>query len=483
VVTKAQLIQAMGNLPDVSEVMLVKKQYVPDIIRGIPQKFKDCRPYYDEIAVFFDAEESDQIAENIFNFLKSQMTYVEEDEDRQVISTPKRMLQRGTVDCKGYALFTAGVIDSLNRQTGADIPWCFRFVPSKILGTSIGHVFVVLYPGGDEIWVDAVLDRFNEKPFYLVQKDVTVKGSEKVSGLQVGPRGVMRRTMGSAEQSILDMLNEYTLGMIDAVNTTISTSVFNVIAQGVLQTAGAFVPGVSIALGILKAASSLVSSAFGPGSKAALLMADISNNILTAPVTIVETILNGRTYESDQYWGATYYYYYVNGQNKYKNSPSQVADTAVAPALKWFIDRLGVFISGREHIEALVQGASSYLALYSVNAYTTQDIGKVNAAVAVAQQYFNFNGAAGSWANTVGVFDPALVEVANELNESVEQANAQVASGQLVIPGVVPEGSNYEPGAALTWQQKVQQIYQNPWAWVISAVITTGIVLLIVDDE
>jgi hypothetical protein len=473
----------MGSLPDPVEVMLKKKQYVPDIIRMMPQKFKDCRPYYDKIAVFFDSDEADQIAENIWAFLKSQMTYVEEDEDRQVISTPKTMLQRGTVDCKGYSLFTAGVIDSLNRETGADIPWCFRFVPSRILGTSIGHVFVVLYPGEDEIWVDAVLDRFNEKPFYLVQKDVTVRDAQKVSGLQVTQRGLMRRTVGSAEQSILDMLNEYTLGMIGAVTQTISTNVFNVIAQGVLQTAGAFVPGVSIALGILKAASSLVTSAFGPGSKAALLMADISNNILTAPVTLVETILSGRTYESDQYWGATYYYYYVNGQNKYKNSPNQVADTQVGPALKWFIDRLGVFISGREHIEALVQGASQYMALHSVNAYTTMDSGKVAAAVAVAQQYFNFNGAAGSWANTVGVFDPALVEVANQLQESVEQANAQVASGALVIPGVVPEGSNYEPGATQTWQQKVQQIYQSPWAWVISAVITTGIILLIVDDD
>src|ERR1700761_4890028 len=86
----------------------------------------------------------------------------------------------------------------------------------------------------------------------------------------------------------------------------------------------------------------------------------------------------------------------------------------VLEAMKWFEDKLGVFISGREHLEALQKSAQTYMNYYGVNNYTTTDPTRVANAVAVMQRYMpqsGFDQSPGAWANTVGVFDSALVNL------------------------------------------------------------------------
>jgi hypothetical protein len=476
-----ELLDEMADLPDEPTVKLVDKQVVSDIIRRMPWKVARSRPYYDRIYMFFESDTVEGVGEQVYDFLKDQVDYVEEDDDGQWLSNPKQMLERGTCDCKGYSLFIAGVVDGLNRNSGqAPIDWCFRFVPSTILGTKIGHVFVVLDPGGQEVWVDPVLSSFNQKPFYAVKKDVSVSEGERVSGLSWDMEGAV---VGSAaEQSILDQLEQYALGMSDAVNVSLGNQTLNTISKGVLLTASIVVPVIAAAVAVLKLADIAVDDEFGAGSEAGLLLGDITNNILTAPVTIVETLLNGRTFNSDQYAGAWYYYYYVLGQTKIKDS-SFVTDQMVPAGLKWFMDRTGVFVSGREHILALIKGPDDYESYYGVNNYTTTNMADVIAGAAVAQVYFNLNGAPGSWANTVGVFDLQLASIAQQLGESEEQVSEQIASGALVAQGVTNEGR----GAVETWQQdllsKLQTVYQNPMAWVLTAAVVIGIGFLIVDDE
>jgi hypothetical protein len=444
--------------------VLVDDQDVADIMHYMPWKHKRCAQYYDHLAVYFDSSDVEGIGSKIWSFLKKNMRYFEEPDEAQRLSTPKTMLLRGYCDCKGYALFAGGVLDAMNRE-GAGIPWCYRFVPSKMLGTSIGHVFVVIDPGGDEIWIDPVLDRFDARVIYLVREDRYVKAKQsRVAGLAAVDLSGKGVGLTKDEQTLLDDLNEYTLGVQDAFQQTVQSSAFNTITQSIAQTAlTAMVPGSAQAIALQKALSQAVSAKYGPGSLAARLAADETNNLLLAPVALVETLLNpgARTYESDQYYGATYYYYYVLGQTKYNNNPNQVADDQVIAALKWFIDRTGVFISGREHIQALAQGASKYMSYYSVNAYTTTDVSKVNAAVAVAQQYFNFSGAAGSWAATVGVFDPALIQLAAQLGESVEMVSAQVEAGTVSAP----------TGSSQWWQN----IFSNPIAWILGGVAVVAL--------
>lgn len=411
---------------------VVDDQTVSDIVEWMPVAHAAYRRMYDKLIACLEEDELSALCYELWEFCKTNLKYKEEGVEKQRLSAPSTMIERGWADCKGYALFTGGVLDALNRR-GADIDWHYRYVPSAPWGSTIGHVFVVVDPKGEDIWVDPVLPDFDRHYFFLVHRDVEIEpvaAMGKLSGLQ--PVMSARRVGASAEQNLLDQLNEYTQGLLQAVQVSQSSGTINTITEGIVQTASSFIPGVGIALGILKAIGTEVGNIFGVGSTAARLVADVTNNLLMAPVALVETLLSpgSRTFESDQYYGAAYYYYYVAGQSKYKNAPSQVADSQVPVALKWFIDRLGVFISGREHIEALVQGPSQYMALHSVNAYTTTDPVAVANAVAVAQQYFNFNGAAGSWASTVGVYDVQLIEIANEMQETVETAAAQDQAGE-----------------------------------------------------
>ncbi len=259
---------------------------------------------------------------------------------------------------------------------------------------------------------------------------------------------------------------QQTSGLIGG-NQDLKQETAHTITAGVANSIASAIPGAQQVAAALKSLSTAVANKYGTGSLAARLASDVSSNLLLAPIALVKTLLSpgSRTFESDNYKGARLYFYYVLGKGNY-TSPNNVADSDVIVGLKWFIDKLGVFVSGDEHIEALIQGPAQYMALHGVNAYTTMDPLAVGKASAVAQAYFNKNAPPGSWANTVGVFDPLLVQVAQQMNESVEQVNAQVQSGQLVIPGYSASGSASCLSALLS----------SPVAWVAAAVII-GIII------
>ena len=52
---------------------------------------------------------------------------------------------RGYCDCKGYALFAAGIIDAI-RRSGENVDWVYRFASCNILNRVPAHVFVVSFP-------------------------------------------------------------------------------------------------------------------------------------------------------------------------------------------------------------------------------------------------------------------------------------------------------------------------------------------------
>jgi hypothetical protein len=446
--TKQQILSALNAGPTVP-IVLVDDQDVSDIIRYLKVKHVECERYYDKIAKFFEEDDLYDTCQNIWQFLRDNLTYHEESVKVQKLSTPATILARGYSDCKGYSLFIGGILGALNRR-GWGFDWCYRYVPSSFLDLDIGHVFVVVEPNGENIWVDPVLDTFDRHYMYLNHQDQRPESPRKYAAI-AGFRPQMHMTgrVGSAEGTILDQINQYTLGLQSAMNYTQSSGTFNTISKAVVLGISYFVPIVGVIFALENLATIGVSDIFGPGSAAARLLSDIATNPITAPVTIVESLLNGRTFNSDQYEGARYYYYYVMGNKKY-TSANQVSDTQVLPALKWFIDRTGVFISGREHIIALTQGPSQYTALYKVNADTTTDPTKVGAAVKVAQTYFNFNGAAGSWANAIGVYDPMLIDLANQLGESVEMVSNQVeAASATQAPGIL----------------------SSPWVWIAGGLL------------
>lgn len=185
--------------------------------------------------------------------------------------------------------------------------------------------------------------------------------------------------LSQPEQQLLDALKAYELQLPVSIANYQKTGVADSVAQSVINDVSSIIPGGALA-------AKLISSAIA--------------------------IIKGRTFESDNYAGAMFYIYFVAG-NSSVNSTSQVADQDVQPSLQWFIRKLGVYVSGREHLLALQQGAQQYMALHNVNSYTTIDLVRVNLAVQVMQTYMP-NATIGqvlpgSWSKTVGVYDNAAL--------------------------------------------------------------------------
>lgn len=480
---KAELLAALAPFPVMEPVVLVDDQNVKDIIRGMRHKQVECERMYDAIADFFDAATIEDIGQNIWEFLKTEMVYSEQSKEKQRLASPKVLLNRGRCDCKEYSLFIGGVVEALNRK-GAGIPWCFRFVPSDITLLSYGHVFVVLDPGGDEVWVDPVLSIFDHHIFYAVKKDVSARGpsASKVSGLLVDDRG----KIGSASDTsnLLSQLSLYQQGLIQAVQLSSSTSTLNSITKGVvLGITSVLVPGLAVALKVLSLAQAPLNNAFGVGSVAARVYSDITSfNV----VGLVGDIFNGRTYNTDQYWGAAFYYFYVMG-DKTVNNQDRVTDAMVLPALKWFEDRTGCFVSGRQHIMALIAGVTEYTAYAKVNGDTTTNVSVVQAGVQVAKQYWPITGTPnenyatfdlsllGAWANTVGVFDTGLTQIAASYGETAQTYAAQTGDQYAI---------NEDAGLPATdsaAESTIVTFLHNPLVWA-GAAAAVLLIIFIGDD-
>jgi hypothetical protein len=433
--TKEQVLKKLGAFSQPAPKILVEDQDVTDIIRGVIKKHKECVGYYDVLYPIFDADGSwYDVANRLWTFCKEQIRYRIESVEWQWVSTPATILKNGYCDCKGYALFCAGIIDAMKRA-GEEVEWCYRFASYQIFNSTPGHVFVVINPSTDNIWLDPVLDEFDAhspRPIWKQDRYVETCREKALGAVGFIPGGgpllgtKINAAIGlsSAEQNLLNSVNEYTEGLASGVQYAQANGTLNTICLLILATASAFFPAIAAALAIIKLASTIVSDEFGPNSEAALLLNDVASNPLTAPVTIVETLINGKTYESDQYRAAQFHQFYVLG-NSSINALNKVADSMVAPALKWFVDRTGVFISGAQHILGLMQSPAEYMSYYGVNNYTTMDQNRVNAASNVAIQYWSLNGVAGSWANTLGVYDALVATIAQQQNTTEEAVAAE----------------------------------------------------------
>jgi hypothetical protein len=150
-------------------------QTVTDIIDGIVSTHYQYQDEYDKISQYFVGESELETARNIFNFLKSNVPYYIESNNNQTLRSPSAIVALPG-DCKSYALFANGVLDSLNRKGIFQVPLAFRFAGYKNNTREPQHVFAVMYPGTKkEIWIDPVLPRFNEKRQPSFYKDKKIK--------------------------------------------------------------------------------------------------------------------------------------------------------------------------------------------------------------------------------------------------------------------------------------------------------------------
>jgi hypothetical protein len=162
---RTTISQALEWTPDIKPKVLVEDQSVNDIMEAMIKKHKECQAYYDSIVNHFYGGDIYDVCERLWTFCKHNFRYKIESVELQRVSSPATMLRRGHIDCKNYSLFIGGVLDAMKRQ-GEKLSWCFRYVSQNLLNSEKHHVFVVVNPKSDNIWIDPVLNGFNKKPLY-----------------------------------------------------------------------------------------------------------------------------------------------------------------------------------------------------------------------------------------------------------------------------------------------------------------------------
>jgi len=152
--------------------MIVRDQQVPDIISAMLSAHKMYAGEYDKISQDFYSGDGVQTAKKLFEFLKKNVQYKIESDKSQRIMSPSAILSLGKNDCKNYALFIMGVLDSLKRKGLIDNKIYYRFASYKLLDEIPHHVFAVIQDNeGNEYFIDPVLSTFNERKTYYHKID------------------------------------------------------------------------------------------------------------------------------------------------------------------------------------------------------------------------------------------------------------------------------------------------------------------------
>lgn len=246
-------------------------------------------------------------------------------------------------------------------------------------------------------------------------------------------------------QALLDALKQYELGLVSSISTTVKTGLMDQLSATVGKMVSSYIPGaaacVAVAAGVLKELGTLAGG--GPYSTISRVGNDVSKMDIYA---IYKDLFTGRTYGEDTYWGAVYYYRYVMSQNV--NNQNQMSDQSLVPAMQWLMNKLGVFISGNEHLVYLNESVDKYISLHGVNSYTTTDRTRVQNAYNVMKSWMpyieanptanTYPGPPGAWANAVGVYDNILVGLVN--GSSAYQAALQNAKQGYIATDVLPGG-------------------------------------------
>jgi len=144
-----------------SRTVVVQDQGVSDIINGILDTHQKYKNEYDKISSYFYGGDCYSTASNVWNYLKDNVTYFIESDNKQTLRSPAAILALPG-DCKSYALFANGIMDSLRRKGLLNCDVSFRFAGYKN-NRDYEHVFSVIKNGNSEIWIDPVLPNFNQK--------------------------------------------------------------------------------------------------------------------------------------------------------------------------------------------------------------------------------------------------------------------------------------------------------------------------------
>ena len=174
-ISKNIVLQKLAPFTNFKKV-LIDDQSTNDIIKGILDNHDNYESQYDKISEMFLDDNEVETAKNIFEFLKDNVPYYVEPIEKQTLRSPSAIISmKEGADCKSYASFINGIMSSLNRKGIFKVPLAYRFASYRYDTREPQHVFAVLYPNSkNEIWVDPVLNKFNQRkePVYIKDKKI-----------------------------------------------------------------------------------------------------------------------------------------------------------------------------------------------------------------------------------------------------------------------------------------------------------------------
>ena len=189
---KAHLIGKL-NPYGKNKAVIVHDQGTGDIIKAMLTAHKIYALDYDKISANFWKGSVYKTAAYLWKFCKDNLKYSIESDRNQRIMSPAAILSLAKNDCKNYALFICGVLDSLKRAGKFKNKILYRFASYRILDETPHHVFsVIVDDNGNEIFIDPVLNSFNEKKTYYHKIDYSMP-LYSISGTQVGLFGSQKR--------------------------------------------------------------------------------------------------------------------------------------------------------------------------------------------------------------------------------------------------------------------------------------------------
>lgn len=172
------------------KIKLATNQTVNDIQTGMVEMLQSEYSQFLPIPDILGLSNNWTIAtRQIFDFLKQKCTYKIESDREQRIMTAKAILHycSAGIDCKNFAMFSAGTMLAWCQQHNKRLTVSFRFAAYET--QQIEHVFCVVSDGTKSIWIDPVLDYFNSRePDPYLWEDINLNNMAlykigKVSGV------------------------------------------------------------------------------------------------------------------------------------------------------------------------------------------------------------------------------------------------------------------------------------------------------------
>ena len=209
-ISKNAVLQKLAPFTNFKKV-LIDDQNTSDIIQGILDNHENYQNEYDKISEMFIGDNEVETAKNVFNFLKNYVPYYIEPIEKQTLRSPSAIVcMKQGADCKSYASFINGVMSSLNRKGIFRVPMAYRFASYRYDTKEPQHVFAVLYPGTkNEVWVDPVLAKFDQRKEPVFIKDKKIKMALiAMSGTATQPTATLQE-MERYRDKLVNMRDKY----------------------------------------------------------------------------------------------------------------------------------------------------------------------------------------------------------------------------------------------------------------------------------